>query len=204
MKLNSVTLLRSSTTTSKLAIRIAGILLCVATIPLVYWAVLNWAGPSSAFYDPAIETARPCPEGQCIYLGDEFRMRYTVIRHRLNGSCLLKIWRYGEDIDGPTPGRRHLLDYAELQFVGAEEMRHPRWPSPPRQYHLGYEVNEQLEPQLDKPLLPPGVDRVTMDFYVVARYFCNPLDTVFPRFLQGGIKPDETERARAVLKRFKP
>ena len=183
------------------------VVLTVFSSYFIYYAILNILGPSTEYYNPVTPTAKlDCDIKGCknvVYLGDEFFAEYYIVRHKINGNCFLKIWRYAEDVDGPTPGKKHLLDYAELQFVGQNELRRPKWPSPPRKYFWGYEVNEEIKPQLDKPIMPEGVDELTLDIYVIGRYYCNALDYVFERYIQGG-KPDETESVRITLKRNKP
>jgi hypothetical protein len=86
--------------------------------PLGYDFVLNSLGPSTEYVDPWLPTAKMVDGKPTVYIGDDFYVQHTIVRHALNGNCLLKIHRYAEDVDGPTPGKRHLIDYAELQFIG--------------------------------------------------------------------------------------
>lgn len=164
--------------------------------PVIYWGTLNYLGPSTEYHDPYIEGAEKLPDGKYLaYVGDRVFVRYTVVRHRINGDCRLKLRRYGEDVGGPHAGRRRLLDSTELRFRGADELYHPRWPLRGLLLDHGDGVD---------PLLPPGVDQQEIALYVVARYYCNPLDYIFPRYLQGGIRPNETERVDLIVRRRRP
>lgn len=187
-------------------IGVLSILLLVAEVvlsPAVYFGILNELGPSTEYYEPTISGATLQPDGKYVaYLGDRIFVNYIVVRHRINGSCLLHVYRYGEEIGGPNNGRRHLLDYVELQFRGTDELMRPHWPL--KGLVLGYDVNKDGQPQKDKPLLAPGVNSQEFALYVVARYFCNVMDEIFPRYLQGGIKPNETERVNLIVKRNRP
>ncbi len=169
----------------------------------IWLATLNIIGPSTEYLDPRIPTATIVDGKPTVYLGDLFYVQHTIVRHTLNGNCTLAINRYAEDVDGPTPGKRHQIDYAELQFIGNNEVLHPRWPPADDPYKLSFERDRKDGLLKDKPLLPEGVDQITMDFFVVSRYYCNPLDYIFPRYIQGG-HPDESPRVRAVVKRNKP
>ena len=171
--------------------------------PLGYDFVLNSIGPSTEYLAPWLPTAKMVDGKPTVYIGDNFYVQHTIVRHELNGSCLLKIHRYAEDVGGPTPGKRHLIDYAELQFIGRDEILHPRWPAADRPYVLGYERDEEGNTLHDRPLLPDGVDQQTMDFYVSPRDFCNTLDHLIPRYTDGGTHWDESPRVRAVVKRHR-
>lgn len=168
--------------------------------PAIYFSILNYLGPSTVYYEPTISGAERRPDGKYVaYLGDRIFVHYTVVRHRINGSCFLRVYRYGEELGGPYDGQRHLLDYAELQFSGDDKPLRPRWPL--QGLVLGYAVNKEGAIQEDEPLLAPGVDSQEFALYVVARYYCNFMDELFPRYLQGGIKPNETERVHLIVKR---
>lgn len=172
----------------------------IVTSPLWYWSILNTLGPSTEYHDPFIEGATKLPDGKYeAFVGDLIYVRYTVVRHRINGDCLLHVSRYGEVIGGISNGRKYLLDYAELRFRGANELLRPRWPL--TGLRLGHAVTKAGVVKLEEPLLPPGRAQREFALYVVARYFCNPLDYVIPRYLQGGIRPNETERVILVLRR---
>jgi hypothetical protein len=177
----------------------------IILFPVIYLAVLNAIGPSTEYHNPQIGTAERGPDGtQYVYLGEEFYVWISIVRHRLNGSCLFDIRRYAEVVGGPRNGRMYLISKAELQFVGQNEMRRTRWPVPEEKYILGYAVNDNNEPQFDMPLLPHGVDEREFTFYVVGRYYCNALDYIFPRYIQGGDRPNITPRVNAVLRRHRP
>ena len=181
------------------------VVLAIILSPVLYTAMLNWLGPSTEYHDPVIGTAVKGPDGKdYVYVGDEFYVWITIVRHKLNGNCLFEIERFAEATDGPNKGVRRLISKTALQFIGQNELRRTRWPVPSEAYILGYEVDKQSKPQLDKPLLPDGVDQQEFEFYVVGRYFCNFLDYLIPRHIQGGQKPDETPRVRAIVKRTKP
>lgn len=178
----------------------------VLSWPVQRMAIIN-ESPSTLLLNLKVASAIKGPDKlDYVYLGDELHVTYTVVRLPTNYACTEPVWRYAEDVDGPTPGKRHLLDYFELHFQPgkAGDVLYPQWPQPPRIYKWGVEVNEQIKPQNDKPIMPDGVDELTLDIYNVAQYYCNWLDNIIPRYLQGGEKPNETARARVVLKRFKP
>jgi hypothetical protein len=88
--------------------------------------------------------------------------------------------------------------------VGRDEILHPRWPAADDPYVLGYERDEKDNTLYDRPLLPDGVDELTMDFYVSPRNFCNTLDYLIPRYTNGGTHWDESPRVRARVKRHRP
>jgi hypothetical protein len=82
------------------------ILLLGISSPVIYYGLLNWIGPSTEYLEPILPTSVPGPNGiPIVYLGDEFYVQHIIIRHKLNGNCVLHITRWAEDIDGPTPGR---------------------------------------------------------------------------------------------------
>lgn len=94
---------------------------------LGWWAILNSLGPSTEYHSPYIEG----PDGKLLsqengayvaHLGERIYVRYFIVRHKINGDCLLHVYRYGENIGGPEAGKRHLLDYVELQFRGEDEL----------------------------------------------------------------------------------
>lgn len=173
--------------------------------PLIYLAVLNAVGPSTEYHNPAIGTAVKGPDGSSyVYLGDELYVWITIIRHKLNGNCRFEIERFAEAVGGSRDGQKYMISKTALQFVGQNELRRTRWPVPSEKYILGYGVNEKNEPQIDQPLLPDGIDEQEFTFYVVGQYFCNALDYVIPRYIQGGDRPDITPRVNAVLRRQKP
>lgn len=171
--------------------------------PVWYWAILNTLGPSTEYHRPYIEGAKILPSGKYVaYVGDTIYVRYTVVRHKINGDCLLNVYRYGEAIGGPENGQRHLLDYVDLRFLGANDLLRPRWP-------LDGLVLETARykwgaPKPDEPLIPDGFDEQELALYVVARYYCNPLDYIFPRHIQGGNRADETARVNLILRRNRP
>jgi hypothetical protein len=159
--------------------------------PLVYWGVLNALGPSTEYHDPYITGARRLDDGRYEGdVGDRVFVRYTIIRHATNGDCTLQIHRYGENVGGPEAGDRKLLDYAEVTFRGRDELRHPRWPS------------DGLV--LTSAMIPHDLAQQELALYAVVRYYCNPLDYLFPRYIQGGVNPNQTERVYIIVKRRAP
>ncbi len=170
--------------------------------PLGYVLLLNSLGPSTAYYNPQIATALQGPDGRkYVFLGDDFYVWISVVRHERNGNCYFHIHRYAEATDGPDKGKPKLISEEGLQFVGRNELRQTRWPQPPTKLVLQYELDE--EGNIVGPLLPDGVEEQETDFYVVGRYYCNALDYIFPRYIQGGSR-NETGRVHAVIKRTKP
>ena len=168
--------------------------------PAIYFGILNHLGPSTEYYEPTITGAVQIKDGKYVaYLGDKIFVNYIVVRHKINGTCFLHVYRYGEEVGGPHAGQRHLLDYVELQFRGRDELMRPHWPL--TGLVLGYDVDKNGISQKDKPLLAPGIESQEFALYVVARYYCNFMDLLFPRYLQGGIKPNETERINLIVKR---
>lgn len=178
------------------------ILLAAAILALPgYYMLLNWFGPSTLYLEPTLPTAVPTGEPPhmkpTVYIGDDFYIAHMTVRFERNGNCLLKIHRYAEHVGGPTPGKKYLIDYAELQFVGANDIMRPRWPPYDHPYVLGFARDEQGNYLLDKPLLPEGVDELEMDFFVTPRNFCNMMDYIIPRYTT-------VPRVRALVKRHKP
>jgi hypothetical protein len=174
----------------------------ILTSPISYLLVLNAYGPSTNYFSPYIEGAERLSNGKYVaFEGDRIFVRYTILRRAVNGDCLLDIHRYAENIAGPFAGRRHLIDYAELQFRGRDEIGYPRWPQVG--LILGNGRAKDGTPDKNDPLIPPGEERQELAFYVVARYYCNIMDYFIPRYLQGGMRPNETERVNLILKRKK-
>jgi hypothetical protein len=170
----------------------------IACSPLINGALLDYLGPSTEYYEPTVLGAERDPNGKLVaHLGDKVFISYIVVRHQINGTCLLHVWRYGEEIGGPRSGTRHLLDYADLQFVGANELRRPRWPI--EGLVLGKDMNGQM-------LLADDVVEQEYALYNVAEYHCNVVDELMAalgrgRFLQGGIRANETERVNLTVRR---
>ena len=161
---------------------------------LIYDAALNLVGPSTEYHDPMIEgpTVELGLDGRYYAkIGSKVWVRYTIVRHKQNGSCTLNVWRYVEEIDGPQAGTVHLVDYTDLQFVGDDKPFRPRWPQD------GFIIGA---PDLAGFLtVPPGAQTQELSFFVKARYYCNLLDYVFPRYIQGGLKPNETARVNLLV-----
>lgn len=179
-----------------------GFIAAVLIFTFIGYLALNQLGPSTEYYSPKIEGATQLPNGKYVaYLGDRIFVTYFVIRHKLNGNCYMTIERMAENIGGSEPGKKHLLDYVELQFVGANELHRPRWPL--QGLVLGYDINRKGKVLLDHPIIPPGQDEQELKLYVHARYYCNFVDYIIPRYLQGGDTPDQTAAVRLIVKRDK-
>ena len=167
--------------------------------PLIYLALLNAIGPSTAYHEPSVQASERLRDGTpVLYVGDDLRVNITVVRHRLNGSCRLDIRRFAHDL---ASGEHHMISKTEVQFVGQNELRRTQWPSPPDKYTIGYAIDESNAPKMDEPLLPPGVNERQFRLYVKTRYFCNVLDYIFPRYIQGGEREDETIPVNVVIRR---
>jgi len=169
---------------------ICGVLLLAtaAAVFPAYWLVLNKLGPSTEYHEPYVEGAAKLADGQyAAYVGDVVYVRYTIVRHKINGNCLLDVRRYGEFVGGARDGERRMLDHVELRFKGANELLRPRWPLD------GFRLTDDL--------VPPGEDQQKLALYVVARYHCNVMDGLIPRYIQGGDAPDQTERVYLTVKR---
>jgi hypothetical protein len=74
--------------------------------PLGYDFVLNSLGPSTEYLDPSLPTATMVDGKPTVYAGDDFYVQHTIVRHAINGNCILRIHRYAEDVDGPTGAPR--------------------------------------------------------------------------------------------------
>ncbi|HMF51781.1 MAG TPA: hypothetical protein VK603_24200 [Candidatus Saccharimonadales bacterium] len=167
----------------------------VVLSPAIYFGFLNALGPSTEYYEPSVIGATKQPDGHYVaYLGDRIYVTYSVVRRKINGECFVHVRRYGEEVDGPAAGKRRLLNFVDLQFRGENELRRPRWPLE------GLVLGDDFD---GEPLLAPGVDERAFDLFVVARYYCNFMDYILPRYLQGGTKPDETERVRLIVRRHR-
>lgn len=167
---------------------------------------LNMLGPSSNYYARYIEGAARQQDGTYVaYLGDKIYVHYDIVRHQINGNCLLPIYRYGENVGGPEAGKRHLLDYVERRFRGGSDFLRLRWPDDGLVLGYGKKFNSADPPKLiedkDDPLIPPGQVSQELAMYVVSRYDCNFMDWIFPRYIQGGPNPNETERLYMIVKR---
>lgn len=169
-----------------------GLAVAAAAVPTgftLWWFGINWwAGPSSQYRNPRVPVAVTLPDGRrAVHVGDRVRVHYEVKRHRWNGNCTVHVWRFLEHASGPTPGRRWLVDEAVIEFIGKDETLHPSWPL------AGLLLTEEF--------LPAGASEVEIDLYVEARYTCNKVDEYVPRYLQGGPVPNQSARARVVLRR---
>ncbi len=171
--------------------------------PIGYVAMLNMLGPSTEYFNPVIGTALKGPDGRdYVFLGDEFYVLISIVRHKTNGNCQFIIKRYAEPTEGVDKGKPKLISTDTLQFVGRNELRNTRWPQPPDKLYLKNIVDEDNKPV--GPLLPEGVEEQETDFYVIGRYYCNVLDYFFPRFIGGGEISNQTQAVHAVVKRTKP
>lgn len=165
-------------------------------------AAINATSPSTELIDPQIETAEPCGRDlPCVYVGDEFYLRYFIVRHQLNGTCTSDVHRYAEEVGGKRNGKRHLLSHVELNFVGKNDISRPRWPPANSNYRLEYSVDADNIPIPNSPLLPEGVDEQRMCFFNTNRYYCNFLDYIVPRYMQGGARPNESPSVCAYVRR---
>lgn len=178
------------------------------------WLInVNAIGPSTRYYNPVIGTAVPNkddPDFPIIYLKDPFWVDITVVRDapaplQALGTCEFVIRRFMEVVHGPRTGQRHLISVGHLQFRGQDQLiPRTRWPQPnEKAIFLEYAVDEQGNDRRDAPLLADGVDEEKVGFYVVGRYFCNMMDDLIPRYIQGGER-NETSRVYATLRRHKP
>jgi hypothetical protein len=168
----------------------AAVGLVLVTVSVVaYYGTLNvMYGASTEYHDPSIKGAARQADGRYVaYLGDRIYVTYEVKRHKINGDCLLDVFRYAEEVGGPRAGTRHLINHVELRFVGKDEIVYPSWPID------GLVLGESL--------MSPDVDEQALDLYVVAKYRCNPLDDWIDRYIQGGAKPNETARVTLILRR---
>ena len=75
------------------------VLVAAAAAAAAYLFVLNAIGPSTEYFDPTIQGATLRPDGKYVaYVGDRIAVYYVIVRHKLNGNCLLNVWRYGEEV----------------------------------------------------------------------------------------------------------
>lgn len=174
----------------------------------IYWEALNLLGPSSNYYVGEVEGAARTPDGHFeAFLGQKIWVHYEIVRHAINGDCYLRIFRYGENVGGPEAGKRHLLDYSTRRFRGTGERLKLRWPQGGLVLDYGKKFDadsasgEKLLVDESDPLIPPGQDAQELALYVVARYDCNPMDWVFPRYIQGGPVSNQTQRVYLIVRR---
>ena len=180
----------------------AGTLLAVAAWYLTFTIAINRLGPSTELIDPQIETAEPCGmDLPCVYVGDEFYLRYFIVRHALNGTCTSDVHRYAEEVGGPRNGKKHLLSHVELNFVGKNDITRPRWPPANDRYKLEYSVDTNNIPLTDSPILADGIDEQRVCFFNTNRYYCNFMDYIIPRYMQGGARPNESPAVCAYVRR---
>ena len=55
--------------------------------PLGYDFVLNSIGPSTEYLEPWLPTAKTVDGKPTVYIGDDFYVQHTIVRHALNGNC---------------------------------------------------------------------------------------------------------------------
>lgn len=142
-------------------------------IPFEYFFALNYHGPSTNYFNQVVVSAMQGDDKRSyIYVGDAFRVAAEVVRHRVNGSCHLSVWRVRQNIGGIFNGRISLIQHVDQAFIGDGEFRHTSWPIPPDKITV-------TEAWFDDP----AADEQVIDVFVIARYYCNFLDDVFPRWL---------------------
>lgn len=165
----------------------------IIAFQLAHEFLLDAGGPSSGYYEPVLTGATKLSNGKYeAPIGNYIFVRYKVVRHKINGDCTINIRRYIEFISGPWGGQTRMIEQITMPFVGANDMYHPWWP----RYGL----------LLSDSLVPPKASSQEISLFVKARYWCglkylNIWDYIFPRYLQGGIKPDESARVNLVVKR---
>jgi hypothetical protein len=163
-------------------------------LPVEYLAIQNAYGPSTDYFNQHVSSAARGADGRnYIYIGDEFNVSSNVIRHKTNGSCRLAVWRVREDIGGFHDGRISLIQYADEAFVGDGEWRQTSWPV----------VHKDADKIIVKPdwIDDPRSDEQSIDVFVIARYYCNILDGLWPRWLDSAASdfPSEGESKHRYL-----
>jgi hypothetical protein len=202
-----------------------------STFRLIDTAQMNRIGASTQYHHPVIATGTKEGNETILHVGEELYVLMWIVRHEVNGTCDFAVKRYAEHVDGSLRGHRLLISTAILHFEGKNDLARVRWPIELNPYYVGgailiekpsdplyveypYQFNKDTQqyeriwpftaqPAMDLPLLPPGVDEQRFKFYVVGRYFCNVLDYVFPRYIQGGDRPDTTPPVYATVRRSK-
>lgn len=170
------------------AMVIAGSISVSIIIAFVYWALANAFGPSTEYHDPTIHGAEYLPNGKYLaYVGDKISVHYRVTRHSFNGDCLIDIYRVAERIGGPDDGTRILIDHESRRFHGEDQTLFPHWPD------KGWQIPDLV--------IPSGMDEQEIALYVIARYYCNPVDRRIPRYIQGGVRPDQSEQVNLIVRR---
>ena len=157
------------------------VLLMLIASPVEYFAILNCLGPSTDYFDESVASARHIDGESYIQVGDDLVVKAEVIRHRINGTCRLAVWRVRQNVGGKFDGRISLLQYIEQNFVGDGQFRHTSWPIPPTRIVV-------TENWFDDP----NVAEQTIDIFVIARYYCNFLDDLYPRWIDGIKKKTQT------------
>lgn len=150
------------------------ILIISFSIP-IYWAISNIFFETVTLLDPHVVTPQP------IVAGEEIRVEYIIIRHK---ACTLVVRSMLERTAGTFKGRQYLLGQRQITFE-----------SSPIPFVTGFTaiVPEQLPED-------PTLDEANYDTFNEARYYCNGLDFVIPRYLTTKGQ-NETPRIHVLIKR---
>lgn len=184
--------------------RVAGVFVALALTGFMFYTALlafvNLNGASTLYTNPTIGTGERHEGKTYVYVGDEFYVWIQIVRLagsvRVNSTCRFRIERYAEYVGGRKNGQRLLISQAELQFRGDNLVMRTRWPIQSEPYFVGWGADENGIPRF---MLDDDQNEQEFTFYVVGRYFCNYLDHIFPRYIQGGDRPNITPRVNAIV-----
>lgn len=166
--------------------------------PIEYLAIVSWPDSTDYFLQEVVSAVHGPDDRKYIYVGDDLLVKAFNYRHLINGTCLLSVDRFRENVGGKFDKKRTLIQQVDQYFVGDGKIRQTSWPIRP-------EVITVTEAWFDDP----EAEEQEMDIYTTGVYDCNFLDFIrkalgFPRIMHDGVGNDFREKTRVVLRRAKP
>lgn len=171
------------------------VLAAVLLSPFEYWAVIS-IPDSTDYFLQTVDSASKGGDGRgYIYVGDSLHVSAYNWRHKLNGSCTIRVYRNRENVGGKFDGQRTVMQDLYQQFVGDGVIRRTSWPLAPEKISI-------TEDWFDDP----EATEQEMDIFTTGWYQCNPLDQIrlwagVPRVHHNANGDPERERTRVVLRR---
>ena len=163
--------------------------------PVEYWAIVSWPD-STDYFLQEVDSAKIGPDGRhYIFVGDDLHVRAFNWRHLINGTCLLSVDRWRENVGGKYDGKRSLMQHVDQQFVGDGIYRRTSWPLAPQRIQITSDWFDD-----------PAATEQVIDIFTTGTYDCNPLDHLrlalgIPRVHHDGQGRPEREHTRVVLRR---
>lgn len=163
--------------------------------PLEYMAIIS-IPDSTDYFLQEVDSATKLDDGRnAIYVGDNLHVVAYNWRHKLNGTCTIRVNRVRENVGGKYDKKRTAFQTLDQQFVGDGIIRRTSWPLAPATIPI-------TEAWFDDP----SATEQEMDIFTTGWYKCNWLDVLrvwagVPRLHHNANGDPERERTRVVLRR---